>query len=283
MKWTLIAAILFLPLAANGATARNERTTESMRDRRVAVTARARRVTHDRLGNNWVFHGLDEVPREVKAAAVTLVRPDQTTRTFLASDLLARGSVFPGNVGQVYSISPLTTPGYYAATIGYISRAHYTLNALVVFAWKDDGDPQTVRVIQLRNSAQVIGGPRDTMIVTAVDPLSHGSFAMATVFDAEGNVHDELIPFGVTTVMDASVMVNGVRLQQSGADDFAIYDPQFETVQHYSLVSAGELPRADQVKPSLEMRQPRAAAFREIELAADWSVRIEDSASARRT
>lgn len=273
-------AMLCLPVVAQAASlpagARQDRERVSAPERRVAVTARARAMSHDRLGNNWVFHGLDEVRAEVKAAAVTLIRPNGSLRTFFASDLLPQGTVAPGMAGQVFTISPMTTPGYYAATVGYVSREHYTRNAVVVFALGDDGEPRTVRVIQIRNAAQVIGGPRDTMIVTAADPLDSATFALATVFDIDGNVHAELMTFGAPNLIEAAKVTRAVRLQQSGAEDFALFDPQSRVVQHYSLARAGNLPSLADATPSPEMRAPRRAAYPEISLAADWTVSVDN-------
>jgi hypothetical protein len=280
VKSLLAVTLLFLPLFASAAlpaAARDERERVSAPERRVEVTKRARNVATDRMGNNWIFHGVAEIPRETEAAAVTLLRPDGSLRTFFASDLLPAGTIYPGKVGQVFSISPMTTPGYYAATVGYISKEHYTRNAVVAFALGTDGEPQTMRVIQIRNAATVIGGPRDTMVVTAADPLGDTNFALATVFDIDGNVHAELIPFGAATLTDAAAVTRQVRLQQSGIDDFALYDPQSQLVQHYSVGGIGTLPSLANATAAPEMRQPRRAAYPEIALTADWAIDIEDA------
>jgi hypothetical protein len=272
-------ALLFVPILAGALPPdRAVRQPSSARERGIAVMSlHARVVNHDRFGTNWVFHGLNDVAREVEAAAVTRMSGDRAARTYVASELVAPGEVFPGKLGQVYSISPLTTPGYYAATIGYYSKERATRNALVVFHESESGELATVRVIRLRNAAQVIGGPRDTMVVSAVDPLNAAAFHLATVFDVEGNVHAELLPFGAPTLVDASRVNRAVRLQQSGADDFALYDPQQNVVQHFSLAFAGELPKPSEVSRSTELRQPRRAVVPEIAFDADWAVDVAAS------
>jgi hypothetical protein len=272
VRRTCALAMLFLPLIASAAP---ERKVIDRAGRRMAVIERGRAFTHDRLGNSWVYHTVREVPREEKAAAVSLVRGNGTVRTYFASDLLPPGEVYPGMAGQVFTISPMTTPGHYVAAVGYISREHLTRNAVVVFAVGQDGEPRTVRFIQIRNAATAIGGPRDTIVVTAVDALDSASFALATVLDIDGNVQAELLPFGAPGIIEAAAVARSVRLQQSGASGFAVYDPESQTVQHYSAGRVGALPSLANAAADLTMRQPRAAN-QEIVFEADWAISIKD-------
>src|SRR5436190_23081530 len=108
-----VVLLSLFPVIAWAVSPTGERPGLSAAERRAAVTYRAGGFSHDRLGNNWVFHHVAEIPSENEAAAVTLIRPDGSVRTFFASDLLPAGFIFAGKVGQVYSISPMTTPGYY--------------------------------------------------------------------------------------------------------------------------------------------------------------------------
>src|SRR5689334_19639356 len=100
MRQTLsgVVFLLLLPVAVSAASPTGERPAPNSAERRAAVTYRAGGFSHDRLGNNWVFHHVAEIPSENEAAAVTLIRPDGSVRTFFASELLPAGSVFPGKV-----------------------------------------------------------------------------------------------------------------------------------------------------------------------------------------
>ena len=279
VRSTCVLVMLFLPLLASAAQlpeARDQRPQLNLPERRMAVMTRARSFSHDRLGNNWVSHNVVEAPRDTKAAAVTLIRPNGTLRTYFASDILPPGEVLPGLAGQIFTISPMTTANHYVATVGYISRERFTRNAVVVFAIGADGEPRTIRTIVIRNAATAIGGPRDTIVVTAVDPLDRANFALATVLDINGNVQAELLAFGAPDVLEAGAVARTVRLAQSGADDFAVLDPQSELVQHFSIANAGQLPSLANAKPETTLRRPQAASP-EIAFTADWAVSIRET------
>ena len=192
-------------------------------------------MTADLNGTFWVYHGVKGIEREPQAAAVTALRPDGTTRTYLASEILPAGSVLPGTVGQVYAIAPLSTPGFHAASAGWLDAEHNTVNGVVFFREDARGHVTNFSVVKLPGARAIAAGPKDSAVVAALDPLQNGATYLATVINAQGTVLAELCPFDEEDLRTRMDRISNVRLQSLSGDSVAIFNPVSMRVEAHRI------------------------------------------------
>ncbi|HEX7151755.1 MAG TPA: hypothetical protein VF618_09730 [Thermoanaerobaculia bacterium] len=268
---------LVVLLAATALTpSKHEFIERSRTTRAIEVLLEARSVSHDPSGRHWVYHGVKGIEREPQAAGVTEIRPNGTTWTYLASDLLPAGSVYPGMVGQVYAVTPLTTKNFYAATTGWIDTNRRTRNAVVFFRRDDADHLQTYSIVEMTGIGAIAAGPSDTAVVAVNDPLKNGEHHLATILDAEGNILGSLVSFEAADFARAQDRISAVQLRQIGKSEVAILDETDSVVQAFRLFApnACGLPK---ITPSSAPRTARKSSekitFSQQQL---WRASVED-------
>ncbi len=225
-----LAVVLFAASMANAASVRYELVEQPSDDRAVQILRDARSVTADAHGTFWVYHGVNGIEAEPQAAAVTAIRPDGTTRTYLATDILPPGSVRAGMVGQVYAVTPLTTRGFFAATAGWVDPKGDTWNAVVFFREAANGAATNFSIVPAPGARAITAGPADTAVVAAVDPLKNGDLALATIMNANGKVMARFGLFDAASMHEANDRIMSVRFQPIDADSIAVLDGKEQRV-----------------------------------------------------
>jgi hypothetical protein len=256
----VLTAVVVSAFATSAAPTRHELVERNATSREMQVLLESRSVAEDLSGTFWVHHGVEGIEQERQASAVTALRSDGTTRTYLASDILPAGSVSPGMVGQVYAITPLTSRGLYAATTGWIAPDRSTHNAVVFFREDGDGRISNVSVVPVSGARSVAAGPYDTVILAARDPLKNGDLQLATVLDANGNVMATFGPFEAESIRAASERLAAIRFHQLDANTVAMLDAAEQRVHALRVfapadcaipqVAEGKGPRRVQQSPA---------------------------------
>jgi hypothetical protein len=208
---------------------------------------------------------------------VTAVRPDGRTRTYLATDILPRGFVMPGRVGQVFAITPLTTPGRYAATVGWLDASGAPRNAVVFFREAGDGSIASDSVVAAPGARAIAAAPHDHVVVATLDPLRDGNTSLVTIVNASGNVPASWGRFDAPSVEAANDRIGGVRLYQIDRDTVAVYDAATQRVDAIRI-SAPEGGAILKASPSEKPRAMTAAADRDRFAVTElWTVPVHDT------
>lgn len=244
-----------VPNATFAAPPRDVMVERARDDRDVVVLLNARSTTRDLDGTFWVYHGVDGIAGERQAAAVTALRPDGSARTYLASDILPPGSVRSGMVGQVYAATPLTTPGLYAATAGWLDPEGRTHNAVVFFREEADGHVENRSVISAPGARAIAAGPFDTVVVAAVDLLKNGDLHLATFLNANGSILGTFGPVTAASPAEASARLSEVRFHQMSKDAVAVFDTAEQHVYGLRLHAPAAC-AIESVKESARTRLP---------------------------
>ncbi|HEX6088236.1 MAG TPA: hypothetical protein VF266_27140 [Thermoanaerobaculia bacterium] len=258
LKHSLQSIVLSIAaLSAAAAPAKqvvNERSADA---RDVQVLLQSRSISVDLNGTAWVYHGATGLPHDPMAAAVTAIRVDGRTRTYLATDILPPGFVAPGKVGQVFAMTPLTTPGMFAATAGWHNADGRATNAVVFFREASDGTLTNYAVVRAPGARAIAAGPQDTVIVATLDPLHNGQTNLATVINANGTVMETWGPFEAPDRGAANDRIANVRFYQLDQQSVAVYDPATERVGAFR-VFAPENCAFEKTSPA---EKPRAMAM----------------------
>ena len=211
----MLGMLLILTLSVTAAPVRyvvNERSPDA---RDVQVLLQARSTFVDLNGTSWVYHGVTGLQHDPMAAAVTAIHPDGRTRTYLATDILPSGSVMPGKVGSVFAMTPLTSPGMFAATAGWVDPNGVTRNAVVFFRENHDGTTSNYSVVAAPGARAIAAGPQDNAVVATLDPLRNGELSLATIVNADGTVMGSAGPFEAASVGAANDRIAAVRFIRS--------------------------------------------------------------------
>lgn len=275
LRWTLLSLVaLSAAAAAPSKHVLHERSADAP-DIQVLLQARSSSV--DRNGTAWVYHGVTGLPHDPMAAAVTAVRPDGSTRTYLATDILPRGFVAPGKVGLVFAITPLTTPGMFAATAGWLDEQGRPKNAVVFFREAHDGTLTNYAVVPAPGARAIAAGPHDTAVVATLDPLHNGETNLATVVNANGTVMSTWGAFEAANRGVANDRIGGVRFYQIDDQSVAIYDAATERVSAFRIF-APENCAFEKTAPSDKPR-PMALASNKVQFGITdlWTVPVGDT------
>ncbi|HYC87580.1 MAG TPA: hypothetical protein VEO54_00080 [Thermoanaerobaculia bacterium] len=254
LQWMLLSLAAFSAAAAPVKHAINERSADA---RDVQVLLQARSTSVDLKGTAWIYHGVTGLPHDPMAAAVTAVRPDGSTRTYLATDILPRGLVAPGKVGLVFAITPLTTPGMFAATAGWFDGDGRPKNAVVFFREASDGTLTNYAVVPAPGARAIAAGPQDSAVVATLDPLHNGETNLVTIINANGTVMSTWGPFETANIAAANDRIAAVRFHQLDDQSIAVYDAAAQRVGAFRIF-APENCAFEKTAPS---EKPRAMAL----------------------
>lgn len=277
LKQSLQWLVLSLAVSASAAPLRHIVQERSADARDVQVLLQARSTFVDLNGTSWIYHGLTGVQHDPMAAGVTAIRPDGTTRTYLATDVLPHGTVPPGRLGQVYAVTPLTTPGMFAATAGWYDESGRAKNAVVFFREAADGTLSNYSVVPAPGARAIAAGPQDNAVVATLDPLHDGATYLVTIVNANGNVLASWGPFDAPSVAAANDRIAGVRLYQIDRETVAVYDAGTQRVGAFRIF-APENCAIIRTAPSEKPRAMAMASNRERFGVTDlWSVPVGDT------
>jgi hypothetical protein len=154
-------------------------------------------------------------------------------------------------------MTPLTTPGMFAATAGWFDADGRARNAVVFFREASDGTLTNYAVVPAPGARAIAAGPQDTAIVATLDPLHNGETNLATVINANGTVMDTWGPFEAPNRGAANDRIANVRFYQLDHQSVAVYDPATERVGAFR-VFAPENCAFEKTSPS---EKPRAMAM----------------------
>lgn len=279
LQWILLT-VAASAVAAPLRHAVHERTANA---RDVQVLLQARSTSVDLNGTSWIYHGLTGLQNDPMAAGVTAIRPDGSTRTYLATDILPRGTVPAGKVGLVYAITPLTTPGMFAATAGWHDADGRAKTAVVFFREAADGTLSNYSVVPAPGARAIAAGPQDNAVVATLDPLHNGDTSLVTIVNANGNVLATWGPLEAPSVAAASDRIADVRLYQIERNTVAVYDPATQRV-HAIRVFAPENCATIRTAPSEKPRAMAMASTKEQFAINDlWVVPVSDTSDSGAT
>lgn len=277
LKQSLHWILLTVAVSASAAPLRHSVQERSADARDVQVLLQARSTSVDLNGTSWIYHGLTGLRHDPMAAGVTAIRPDGSTRTYLATDILPPGTVPAGKVGLVYAITPLTTPGMFAATAGWHDAEGRAKTAVVFFREAADGTLSNYSVVPAPGARAIAAGPQDNAVVATLDPLHDGDTSLVTVVNANGNVLATWGPFEAPSVAEASERIAGVRLYQIDRHTVAVYDAATQRV-HAFRIFAPENCAMIKTSPSEKPRAMAMASNREQFALTDlWTVPVNDT------
>jgi hypothetical protein len=271
----LLATCLLLAVTAFGGPMHHEIVERARGDAEVDILLQARSISTDLNGTFWVYHGVAGIEREPQAAAVTALRPDGSKRTYLAAEILPAGALLPGTVGQVYAITPLATPGFYAASAGWVDADRHTANGVVFFSEDSHGRITNYSVVHMPGARAIAAGPRDTAVVAALDPLGTGDTYLATVINAAGTVLTELCPYNEDGLKKRMERISGVRLHQLSGDSVAVLNPISGRVEAHRIFTP-ETCGLEETTPSEKVRRPVVKAKIQFATNPLWSCGIAD-------
>jgi hypothetical protein len=192
--------------------------------RRAEVLREARGTFTLPDGSLWVTH---PVPAESEPSAVGVTRfgIDGSTSVFLVSDWLPKGSIPNGWAGQVFSVTMLTD-GRVATSAGW-TDGHEAHNAIFILRGRGDGTYSTDKKFEWPGIAQIVGGPKSTILAATNDPFMRNGGPMLTLFNANGaaiGAHDGSKKPTLAR-LEAAQHARSVRLQRMSENRFAVYEP----------------------------------------------------------
>jgi hypothetical protein len=183
----------------------------------------------------------------------------------------------PGKVGQLFAITPLTTPGMFAATAGWIDPDGATRNAVVFFRENPDGTTSNYSVVPAPGARAIAAGPQDNAVVATVDPLRNGELSLATIVNADGTVMGSYGPFEAPSAAAANDRIAGVRFYQIDRQSIAVYDAGAQRVSAFrlfALENCGIVKTAPSERPRGMVMSSTKVRFGVSDL---WTVPVSDT------
>lgn len=179
-------------------------------------------------GSLWLTH-FAPARREPGAIGVTRFDADGSEREFLVSDWLPKGNIPGGAAGQVYAVT-LLTDGRVAVSAGWTdgTNAH---NGIFILRPGRDGRYVTDKLIEWPGVAEIVAGPRNTILAATFDASRRGGGPLLTLFDSEGRIRGKVNDHQ-RSISPAEAAQNAmqVRLHRFNERTFVVYDPVDETL-----------------------------------------------------
>ena len=179
-------------------------------------------------GSLWVTH-FAPARREPGSIGVTRFGADGSEREFLVSDWLPKGSTPGGAAGQVYAVT-LLTDGRVAVSAGWTDGADAHNGIFILRAGKD-GRYTTDKLIEWPGVADIVAGPRNTILAATFDASRRGGGPLLTLFDAEGRMRAKALDHQrPISPAEAAQTAMKVRLHRFNERTFVVYDPADDTL-----------------------------------------------------